>query len=119
MGWVYGGVVAQLELGIEPLIRVSGSRDEGAVAVQGALHLGYFVLPEWSIALDLTHHQWAVGQPVGGTPASMTAIVIGTRAHAAIGGITLRPGIAYSHALAGALQDADAHVVIVDLLVEH
>lgn len=118
LGWVHGGVIAQLELGLEPVVRVAGAGDDAALAVTGALHLGYFVLPEWSLALDLTHHQWAAGNPVGGTPAAMTAIVLGTRAHASIGSVALRPGIAYSHALGGSLQREDEHVMILDLLVE-
>lgn len=118
LGWVHGGLVAQIELGLEPLIRVAGSGDEAALAVQGALHLGYFVLPEWSFALELTHHQWAAGRPVGGSPDAITAILIGTRAHATLGGVVLRPGIAYSHALGGPLQAVDEHVVTIDLLGE-
>lgn len=118
VGWVRDGLVAQLELGLAPVIRVAGDGDEAALAVQGALHVAYFVLPEWSFALELTHHQWAAGRPVGGSPDSMTAIVLGTRAHAVIGSVMLRPGIAYSHALGGALQQNDQHVLLLDLLAE-
>jgi opacity protein-like surface antigen len=118
LGWVHGGLVAQLELGLEPLIRVSGAGDEAALAVQGAVHVGYFVVPEWSLALELTHHQWAAGRPVGGSPDSVTAILVGTRAHATIDGIVLRPGLSYAHALGGTLQAADEHVVTIDVLAE-
>lgn len=118
-GWVHEGLIAQAELGLEPVVRVSGSeRDEVALAVQGAVHVAYFVIPEWSVGVDLTHHQWAVAQPAGGAPGSITAIVVGTRAHARIGDVGVRPGIGYSHALGGALQQVDEHVLVLDVVLD-
>jgi hypothetical protein len=117
-GWVHDGLVAQLELGLEPVFRTAGSGDDAALAVTGAVHFAFFPLPQLSIGVDLSHHQWAAGRPVGGSPDAITAIAAGLRAHFAIDSVVLRPGLAYAHALGGPIEQADYHVLEIDLLVD-
>lgn len=117
IAYVHAGLVAQMEIGLEGLWRIEGPED-GALAPAGAIHLGYFVLPELSLALELTHHQWAGGRAYLGTPASITSVLLGARAHVAIDRVTLRPGASYSHALGGQLAEIHHHVLQLDLVID-
>lgn len=117
VAYVHGGLVAQLELGLEGVWRVTGT-EEGALAPAGAIHVGYFVIPELSLALELTHHQWAAGRAYLGSPRSITSVVLGARGHVVVGDVSLHPGASYSHALGGAVEAADYHVLQLDLVID-
>lgn len=119
VAYVHEGLSAQLELGLEPLARTAGLGDDAALAVMGAVHVGYFVIPELSLAVELTHHQWAFQRPTNGAPPdAITSVLVGARAHATIGSVAVRPGVSYSRALGGFMEAADYHVLQLDLLIE-
>jgi hypothetical protein len=118
VAWVHGGLTVQGELGVEPSIRTAGSGSDGALAVLGSVHAGYFVVPMWSVALELAHHQWVVSRPIGGSPDAITSFTIGTRLHFESHDFAFRPALSYAHALGGTLEREDYHVLEVDLLFE-
>lgn len=99
-GYVDHGWTIQLDATLLVFGRAEGTGDEAVVNSTFGLLVGYFVVPELSVAGEI-HHQHFVSDPaaVAAQPElrSQTSATLGLRAHAQLGqGVWLRPGVSWS-----------------------
>jgi hypothetical protein len=102
---VTGGLTVQVEATLSPLVRVVGSAptvpDGEQTVLTAGLHIGYFLVPQLSLGVDLHDHSFissVAAVTANKIPGSVVALAGGPRVHIKLGAsVWLHPGIAYSH----------------------
>lgn len=96
-GWTVHAEATLLVFG-----RVEGTGDEAVVNSTFGLHVGYFIVPAFSVAGEL-HHQHFLSNPsalstdpYGEELRSQTSGTLGVRFHASIGSVWVRPALGWS-----------------------
>lgn len=122
--WVAHGLTVQAEVTVLELLRVRGAAaqpDKAKTNFTSGLHVGYFVIPQLSIAGELRYQRWlttpvAVEKDTTGTLRDTTTFAIGVRGHIPLGGkMWLRPGVAYARALDAPMSTAKYNIVQIDI----
>ncbi|MBN8612623.1 MAG: hypothetical protein J0L92_18660 [Deltaproteobacteria bacterium] len=100
--WIDMGWTLQAEATLLVFGRAEGTGDEAVVNSTFGVHVGYFLVPEVSVAGEL-HHQHFVSDPgalrtdpYGAELRSQTSGTLGVRFHASIGSVWIRPALAWS-----------------------
>ncbi len=119
--WVKYGLTVQLDATVLELIRVKGAAvqaDAAKTNFTSGLHVGYFIIPQFSVGADLRYQRWLT------TPAAVAKDetlrqnlngAIGVRAHFKVGSVTLRPGVSVSHGLVGSMTTANHTAIQLDV----
>jgi hypothetical protein len=124
--FVKSGFTAQVEATLLQLTRVKGDevqKDESKTNFTTGLHLGYFVIPELSIAAELRHQRWLSDptQPdVEAQPAlrDNTTVAFGPRVHLKFGEkVWFRPALAFALPLDEPLTTSKHKMLQLDLPV--
>lgn len=124
LAYVAHGFTAQVEATVLQLTRVKGDDvqpDSSRTNFTSGLHLGYFIVPELSAAVELRHQRW-LSTPerpdVDGLPAlrDTTTVAIGPRVHIKLGEKTwIRPAIAFAMPLDDPMKDGKHKIVQLDV----
>jgi hypothetical protein len=114
LAFVKSGFTVQAETTLLQLFRVRGDAtpamglpknpDSSKTNLTMGLHVGYFVIPQLSIAAELRHQRWlstpvAVKNDMTDSIRDNTTVALGIRAHIKVGDTWIRPGLSYSRGL--------------------
>lgn len=105
--YVNHGLTVQTEITLLHLMRVRGDavqREASKTNLTMGLHVGYFLAPFLSIGTELRYQRWlnapfAVEKDATEATRDNLTFAVGPRAHVKVGGVWLRPGIAYQRGL--------------------
>ena len=101
-GFIDGGWTVQAEATLLVLGRVEGMADVLVANSTFGLHVGYFILPEFSIGGELRHQQFISNpgayrtDPYGEELRAETSGSLGARLHFHVGSIWIRPALSWS-----------------------
>ena len=121
LAWVAHGFTVQVEATALFLTRVRGElaqADKFKLNLTSGLHVGYFVLPFWSLGAELRYQAYLTTPvAVAAAPATRDNLTFaaGTRFHVKVGPVWLRPGIAYARGLDAPMSTNDYNILFVDL----
>lgn len=108
IAWVGHGLTVQAEVTLLELLRVRGERAQGEATKTNltmGLHIGYFLVPQLSVAAELRYQRWlnapfAVEKDATGATQDNLSFAIGARVHVELAkGYFLRPGLSYGRGL--------------------
>jgi hypothetical protein len=125
LAYVRAGFTAQLEATLIALARVRGDpaqeKDASRFNLTGGLHLGYFIVPQFSIGAEVRMQRWL------STPAAVTkdwsklqtvTFAAGPRGHFQLSdSVFFRPGLYYSRAFDAPMTRSDYQIFQLDLPV--
>jgi hypothetical protein len=128
LAWVGEGLTLQAEATLFQLWRVRGAQQQHEASKTNftcGVHAGYFIVPEFSVGLDVRYQRWlnapiAVDNDKTGTLVDNWTAAIGPRFHFSLGdGVKIHPGIAYARALDKPMAAAtpNYHIVQLDIPV--
>jgi hypothetical protein len=134
LAYVAHGLTVQLEATLLELLRVRGEDAVNAAGSQlnpdssrtnftAGLHVGYFILPELSAAVELRHQRWlstpaAVENDPTGTLRDTTTVAIGPRLHFKLGEKSwIRPALAFATGVDDPLRRWESKSVQLDIPV--
>jgi hypothetical protein len=126
VAWVGHGFTAQIEATLFQLMRVRGSAadpDASKTNFTTGIHAGYFVLDMLSIGAELRYQRWlqaplAVQKDATGALVDNVTFGVGPRLHFEVGGMWIRPGLAYTRGIdAPMAAAANYHIVQLDVPV--
>lgn len=122
LAYVSGGLTLQVEATLFQLARVRGDEvdtDGSRTNSTSGIHVGYFLAPFLSAAVELRHQRWL------STPANVranaaardiTSLAVGPRFHFKLtDSVWARPAVAYVRGLDDPMSDGEYHIVHVDL----
>lgn len=124
LAYIADGLTVQAEATVLQLTRVRGEEvqpDSSKTNFTTGLHVGYFVLPQFSLSGELRYQRWL------STPSFVEAdsalrdtlsVAVGVRLHLSLGASRwLRPGLAYARGLDDPMTRQNFHVLQLDLPV--
>jgi hypothetical protein len=127
LAYVAHGLTVQLEATLLQLFRVRANDkvqpDDTRTNFTAGLHVGYFFVPQFSLAAELRHQRWL------STPASVkmdktdtlrdnTTFAVGARLHFKLSEtVWLRPGVAYATGLDDPMKLRKYHILQIDVPV--
>lgn len=121
--FVSSGFTAQVEVTVLQLTRVKGEAvqtDESKTNFTGGIHLGYFVIPMLSAAVELRHQRW-LSEPdiIAADPDVLrdtTTVEVGPRLHFKVGEtMWFRPAVGIVLPIDDPMADAKYKIVHLDL----
>jgi hypothetical protein len=121
LAFVRGGFTAQVEATILQLMKTRGpdSADESNTNFTTGLHVGYFVLPIFSLGAEIRHQRWlSTPSSLTTTPAARdtTTVAFGPRFHFKFSdSVWFRPGIALALPLDDPMKKNDFKIAQLDL----
>ncbi|MBM4361589.1 MAG: hypothetical protein FJ104_02825 [Deltaproteobacteria bacterium] len=124
LAYVAGGLTVQGEVTLLQLTQVKGDEraqpDDSRTNLTTGLHVGYFVIPELSLAAELRHQRWLSTptqvEKLGEELRDTTTVAIGPRAHIPLGEKRfLRPAITFAMPLDKPLTDTDHKLIQLDI----
>jgi len=121
--YVAGGLTAQVEATLLQLTRVRGEEadiDSSRTNFTTGVHVGYFVIPQLSLAAELRHQRWlSTPKPLVEANEELrdtTTVAVGPRVHIQLGETTwFRPALVYATGIDKPLTDAKMNIVQLDL----
>jgi hypothetical protein len=120
--YVAHGLTVQVEATLLELIRTRGDnvdKESTRTNLTMGAHVGYFILPELSLGVELRHQRWlSTPAAVEANPAARdtTTFAVGPRLHFKLSDTAwFRPGIVYARALDKPLSTNDYNIVQLDL----
>jgi hypothetical protein len=124
-GWVENRWTLQAEATLFQSFRVRGAATTPEPVKTNStfgLHVGYFIVPNLSVGAELRYQHWinaplSVDNDPTGRSVDTVSMALGPRAHFDLGGVWLRPGLAYARPLDRPLAGAtpNYHIVQVDI----
>jgi hypothetical protein len=122
-GWVSDGWTLQAEATLSEVVRVRGSKAQHEASKTNSgfgLHVGRFLVPFLSLNGELRYQRWvdppfAVSADPTNASRDNLSFSVGPRFHIPVGGIWIRPGIAYARALDKPLAAASPNLHVVQL----
>jgi hypothetical protein len=124
LAYVAHGLTAQVEATVLQLTRVKGDDvqpDSSRTNFTTGFHLGYFLIPQLSAAVELRHQRW-LSTPerpnVEGMPElrDTTTFAVGPRVHIKLGKKSwIRPAIAFALPLDNPMKDSEHKIVQLDV----
>ena len=126
LAYVAHRLTLQAEITVIELIRVRGQAVQSDVSRTNLLtgvHIGYFVLRQLSLGVDLRYQRWLStpasvrADPTGALRDALT-LAVGARLHFHLRGTTwLRPGLSYTRGLDNPLAQRDYNILQIDVPV--
>ena len=102
LGFIDGGWTVQAEATLLVLARVEGMSDAAVANSTFGLHVGYFIVPEFSLGGELRHQQFVSNpaayrtDPYGEELRAQTSGSLGARLHFQVGAVWIRPAVSWS-----------------------
>ncbi|HTV24850.1 MAG TPA: hypothetical protein VMG12_39425 [Polyangiaceae bacterium] len=132
LAYVAGGFTVQIEATVLELLRVRGedavnamgnpiNPDSSRTNFTGGVHVGYFIFPELSAAVELRHQRWlstpaAIENDTTDTLRDTTTVAVGPRLHFKVGDKSwIRPALAFAFGLDDPLQRWESRSVQLDI----
>lgn len=122
LAYVANGLTVQVETTLLELIRARGAdkqADSSKTNLTAGLHVGYFVVPMFSLAAELRHQRWLstpVAVRANDTLRDTTTVAAGARVHLKLGdGMWLRPGVSYARPVDDPMKKNGYQVLGLDL----
>jgi hypothetical protein len=121
LAYVQGGLTVQIEATLLQLFRVRGEdvdKDKTRTNFTTGLHVGYFIVPQVSVAGEIRYQGWLSNAsiPDGDARRDTVTFAVGPRFHFKIGDKSwFRPGVAYARALDNPMTDQKYNIVQLDL----
>ncbi len=120
--WVKYGFTVQVEATVLELMRVRGAmaqKDEFKTNFTTGGHVGYFIIPQLSVGVELRYQRWlSTPVAVAADPSMRGNLTIagGVRGHFRLGDrFWLRPAISYTRGLDGPVGDLGYNIVQLDV----
>ena len=118
------GLTVQAEVTVLQLTRVRGGDraqpDSSKTNFTSGLHVGYFLIPEFSLSAELRHQRWlSTPRAVEADPTNSvrdnTTVAAGPRVHMKLGELWFRPGVAFALPLDDPMKRANYRIFQLDL----
>lgn len=122
--FVSHGFTAQVEATVFQLTRVRGAdaqKDSSRTNFTTGVHVGYFLIPELSLGVELRHQRWlstpaAVEADKTNTIRDTTTFAVGPRFHFKVGETSwIRPALSFAMALDNPMKDASYKIFQLDV----
>jgi hypothetical protein len=127
LAYVAHGLTVQVEATLLQLFRVRSNEtvqpDSSRTNLTTGLHVGYFLVPQFSLSAELRHQRWlstpdAIERDTTDTLRDNTTLAVGARFHIKLSDTAwLRPGIAYATGLDDPMKLREYHIVQIDVPV--
>jgi len=132
LAYVANGFTVQIEATVLELLRVRGedavnamggpiNPDSSRTNFTGGVHVGYFIFPELSAAVELRHQRWlsnptAIENDTTDTLRDTTTVAVGPRVHFKVGEKSwIRPALAFAFGLDDPLRRWESRSVQLDI----